>query len=182
MRALLILSALLLGLTACGSNQTKVESDLGLEDAPDWVNEGSHQTLDDEDGRLFHGVGSSAPVGDQYLQMSVADDRARSEIARMLSSYIETVSTDYAAAVGTGKKADIQQSVSRDFTNVTKVNLAGAKIIGHWKDPKTKIIYSIAELDLEKVKQTVAKTDAMNASVKSFILDNGNTIFDQQTP
>lgn len=180
MRSLLILIPALLFLSACGGGKTVVESDLGLDDAPDWVNEGSHQTLDDDDGRLFHGVGESAPVGDASLQKSVADDRARAEVARMLSSFIEAVSQDYTAAVGSGKEAVSEQSVSREISNVTKINLAGVKIIGRWKDPESKVIYSIAELDLERVKDTVSKTDTMNSAVKNFVLEKGNTIFDRQ--
>ena len=54
LKILLGLSIALL-LSACAGGTT-VESDLGLDHAPDWVNEGS-QALNNEDGRLFHGVG-----------------------------------------------------------------------------------------------------------------------------
>ena len=51
-------AALAVVLTACGGGKTIVESDLGIKGAPDWVNKGT-QVLNDKDGRLFHGVGSS---------------------------------------------------------------------------------------------------------------------------
>src|SRR5450759_3079121 len=82
---LLSMALLALAISACSST-TKVESDLGIKGAPDWVNEGTN-VLNDKDGRLFHGVGSSSPTGDVALQKSVADDRARAEVARALSSY-----------------------------------------------------------------------------------------------
>jgi hypothetical protein len=80
-------------ISAC-SSATKVESDLGIKGAPDWVNQGSN-IISDKDGRLFHGVGSASPMGEMSLQKSVADERARAEVARVLSSYMDVVSSDY---------------------------------------------------------------------------------------
>src|SRR3989338_6556854 len=89
-----------LAVSACYST-TKVESDLGIKGAPDWVNEGSN-ILNDKDGRLFHGVGSASVMGDMALQKSVADDRARAEVARILSSYLDVVSNDFMSEAKAG--------------------------------------------------------------------------------
>src|SRR6266850_2216897 len=112
-------------LAACGGGKTIVESDLGIKGAPDWVNKGT-ATLNDKDGRLFHGVGSSPALGDEALQRSTADDRARAEVARMLSTYLDVVSSDYSASAGAGGNANADQSVSRQIKAVTKQNLAGS--------------------------------------------------------
>ena len=40
-------------LTACTGGATKIESDLGIKGAPDWVNEGT-QAVSNKDGRLIH--------------------------------------------------------------------------------------------------------------------------------
>ena len=133
-------AALAVVLTACGGGKTIVESDLGIKGAPDWVNKGT-QVLNDKDGRLFHGVGSSPALGDEALQRSTADDRARAEVGRMLSTYLDVVGNDYVAATGTGSNASADQAVTRQIKAVTKVNLAGSKIIGRWKDSKTNMIY-----------------------------------------
>ena len=82
-------------------------------------------------------MGSSPALGDEALQRSTADDRARAEVARMLSTYLDVVSSDYSASAGTGSNANADQSVSRQVKAVTKQNLAGSKIIGRWKDGKT---------------------------------------------
>ena len=145
---LLAATAIALALAACGGGKTVVESDLGIKGAPDWVNKGT-QVLNDRDGRLFHGVGSAPSLGDDALQRSTADDRARAEVGRMLSTYLDVVGNDYSASAGTGTNASADQAVSRQIKAVTKVNLAGSKIIGRWKDGRTNMIYSIAELDLK---------------------------------
>ncbi len=166
-----------LAISAC-SSATKVESDLGLKGAPDWVNQGS-SILNDKDGRLFHGVGSASPMGDMALQKSVADDRARAEVARVLSSYMDVVSSDYMSAAKAGGASVAEESVTRQIRNLTKVNLAGAKIIGNWRDPKSNIIYSIAELDMKQVKSTLAGTQDMNADLKRYIETSADNIFDR---
>jgi hypothetical protein len=171
-------ASVMLALAACGGSKTIVESDLGIKGAPDWVNKGT-QAVNDRDGRLFHGVGSSPSVGDEALQRSTADDRARAEVARMLSTYVDAVSNDYSAAAGTGANANADQSVSRQIKAVTKQNLAGSKIIGRWKDSRTNMVYSIAELDFRQVKTTLEGANGMNDDVKRYIGRNADNIFDK---
>ena len=74
-------------LAAC-SGKTKVESNLRIKGAPDWVNKGTN-ILNDKKGRLFHGVGSAPDIKNEALQRTTADNRARAEIARIFSRAIE---------------------------------------------------------------------------------------------
>ena len=173
----LSLAMFVLAVSACSST-TKVESDLGLKGAPDWVNEGTN-ILNDKDGRLFHGVGSASTMGDMALQKSIADDRARAEVARVLSTYMDVVSSDYMAAAKAGSENITEEAVSRQIKALTKVNLTGAKIIGNWRDPKTDIIYSIAELDMKHVKDTLAGTQEMNEDLRRYIESSADNIFDR---
>jgi hypothetical protein len=175
---LLAASVLALVLAACGGGKTIVESDLGIKGAPDWVNKGT-AVLNDKDGRLFHGVGSSPTMGDEALQRSTADDRARAEVARMLSTYLDVVSNDYLTATGTGANASADQAVSRQIKAVTKQNLAGSKIIGRWKDSRTSMVYSIAELDFKSVKTTLEGANGMNEDLRRYIGRNAENIFDK---
>ena len=174
---LLSMTLLALLISAC-SSKTKVESDLGLKGTPDWVNEGTN-ILNDKDGRLFHGVGSASPTGDMALQKSVADDRARAEVARVLSSYMDVVSNDYLSSAKAGGANVAEEAVSRQIKALTKVNLTGAKIIGSWRDLKTNIIYSIAELDMKQVKSTLAGTQDMNDDLRRYIETRADNIFDR---
>jgi hypothetical protein len=176
-RRLLTVAAVLI-IAACSST-TKVESDLGLKGAPAWVNEGTN-ILNNKDGRLFHGVGSASPMGDMALQQSVADDRARAEIARILTSYMDVVSSDYLASAKSGDSNVNEESVSRQIKSMTQVNLSGARIIGHWRDTKTSnVIYAIAELDMNHVKQTLATTQGMNEDWKRYVETRADNVFDR---
>ncbi len=173
--AVLGLGGLLL-LGAC-AGKTRVESDLHVKGAPDWVNEGT-SVLKDRKGRLFHGVGSAPPMGDRSLQLETADNRARAELARALASYLEVVSSDYAAASGSGEEAGLARSVSRQIDTLTRINLTGSRIIGRWRDKTSDVIYSLAELDMKQVKETLRRIEDMDPGFRAYIERQGGNIFD----
>ncbi|HEY4128681.1 MAG TPA: hypothetical protein VGN70_11580 [Gammaproteobacteria bacterium] len=175
-------SALLLTLgllTACSSHTT-VESDLGIKGAPDWVNKGS-QALNDQNGQLIHGIGSAPSMNDQSLQSSTADDRARTEVARVLNSFMHVVTQDYSASAGTGQDQQNTANVSRQIQNITDQNVSGARIIGRWVDPKTGTQWSIAELNLKQVKDMVGGSKDMNAGFRDYFNAHADNVFDSMT-
>lgn len=175
LEALVIAAAL--ALCAC-SSRTLVESDLGIRGAPDWVNEGT-QVLDDDGGRRFHGVGQAPAMGDASLQISTADTRARSELAKILTSYLDVVHSDYTAAAGSDGGTVAEQAVSRQIRSLSQVNLSGARILGHWKDEDNGDIYSVAELNLKQVQASLDAVEDMNEDLKTYIRDRGQNIFDR---
>lgn len=170
---------LMLIIAGC-SSQTKVDSDLNIKGAPDWVNEGT-QMLNDKDGRLFHGVGSAPAMGDASLQRATADDRARAEVAKILSSYLKVASKDYSSSASMGGEQANELSISREIENLTQVNLTGAKIIGRWSDKNTGTIWSVAELDLKRMKETMEKVEAVSPSLRNFLNKESDSIFDRMT-
>ncbi len=181
-RLRLCLGALAIGvfLIAGCSSKNRVESDLHIEDAPDWVNEGT-QMLNDDDGRLFHGIGSAPPMGDLSLQKTTADDRARAELARVFSSYLKVVSNDYSASAGAGDAQLSEQAVTRQIDSLTRINLTGVKIIGRWRDENTGSIWSLAELDIKQMNRTLDKATQMSPGLIDFLASEGDSIFDRMT-
>lgn len=167
---------MLLILAGC-SGKTMVESDLGRDGAPDWVNEGT-QILNDKGGRYFHGVGQAPVMGDESLQISTADNRARAEVARIISTYIDVAHRDYGAASGSDGEVVSEQAISRQIESLSRTNISGAEIIGHWRDEKSGMIYSIAELDLKQVKKVVEASQKMNQGFSQYLKSRGDNIFD----
>lgn len=178
LRYLLSRIVLLLGigcvLAACGG-KTLVESNLGLKGAPNWVNKGT-QVLKDDGGRLIHGVGMASPLGDISLQGSTADDRARAEVARILSTVMDVVSSDYMASAGKGSS---EEAVSRQIKSTTKVMLNGVKIIARWRDPKTGNLFSLAEMDMKQTKELVKNMDEINADLRAYFAKESDNVFDR---
>jgi len=162
---------LVLALGAC-SGKTIIESDMGLSDAPDWVNEGT-QAVDNDDGRLIHGLGMAPPMGDISLQKATADNRARAEIARVLSTYVDTVIKDYTAS--TGGESDL--NVERVINSTTQLALSGARILGHWKDEDSGDVYAFAELDMDAVDKSLETATYLSAAFKDHYKNNADANF-----
>jgi hypothetical protein len=174
----IVIAVLALGMAAC-AGPTKLESDIGVKGAPDWVNKGTAY-VSNQDGRLFHGVGSAGPVGDAALQRATADDRARAEVARIFSTYLDVVTNDYQSAARSGTtQAAADEAVSRQIKALTQVNLAGARIVARWLDKRSNTVWSIAELDVKQVKDTASTARDMNDDIRRYITGHADNVFDR---
>ena len=185
---------LLVVITDCSSSRkpVQVEKNLAIKEpdsivaikgAPDWVNNGNI-LLNAREGRLFHGVASAMPMGDLALQKAVADDRAREAVARVVISYLVIISTEYVASLrleqpATSKITVSEEAISRQITEAVKTSLSNTRVIGSWRDPGTNNIWSIAELDMKYVKNTIAEAMDVNADVKRYIETTADNIFDR---
>lgn len=162
-------------LAACSSSP-KIESDLGIKGAPDWVNEGT-QAVSDDGGRLIHGVGSAPVLNDQALQTAAADNRARAEVARIVSTFIDSTLSDYSASAGIDSNAEL--SIEQNINATTQTALNGARIKGRWRDPKTGTIWSFAEMDMKALNDAIAAASKLSGSFKQFYARNANANFDR---
>jgi hypothetical protein len=160
-------------LAACGGNR-KIESDLRVRGAPDWVSEGT-QAVNNEEGRFIHGVGMAPEMGDLSLQRATADNRARTEIARVLSTYVNSTLNDYTSSTGYGAGV----SVDRAIESTTQLSLAGARILGNWVDKRTGNMYAFAELDLKTLDRNVATANNLSKAFKDFYSRNADAHFER---
>ena len=172
---LLFAAIAVLALAACSSNPS-IESDMGIDGAPDWVNEGT-QAISDDDGRFIYGVGSAPVLNDVALQTSAADNRARAEVARIVSTFVDSTISDYSASAGGDSNA--QLSIEQNINATTQTALNGAKIKGRWKDPETGTIYSFAQMDMKALDDAVSAAGKLSDSFKRFYAQKANANFDR---
>lgn len=165
-----------LALLAGCSSTSKIESDLGIKGAPDWVNEGT-QAVKNKNGRYIYGIGMAPPLGDQSLQTNTADSRARAEVARVVSSYVDAALSDYTASTGDSNTMSIEQTINSS----TQAMLTGSKIKGRWRDKETGNIWSFAEMDMTALDDAVATADKLSASFKEYYSDSSATNFERFT-
>ncbi|MBV1915584.1 MAG: LPP20 family lipoprotein [Pseudomonadales bacterium] len=163
--------SILAGLVACGGSPT-IESDLGVKGAPDWVNEGT-QSVDSDDGRYIYGVAFAPPMNDSSLQTATADNRARAELARTVSTYVSSTLSDYSASSGNAASTSIEQNI----TSATQTLLNGSKIKGRWLDKHSGNIYSFAEMDMESLDDSIAAADKLSPEFKKFYSENSSANF-----
>lgn len=174
---ILLLVGIMFALVACGGRPA-IESDLGIEHAPDWVNEGTAMLIEDDE-RVFYGVDSASPMSSLSLQRSTADDRARAELARILSSYMEVVADDYRATAGSGDAELSEAQVTRQIRAVSEVNLAGSTIVARWRDEETGDIHSLARIRLDNVTRTLDSVEEMNAGLRDHARGRATRLFDR---
>lgn len=146
--------------------------DLRIHDAPNWVNDGTiYTTVQGE--RYFYGVGSSPVVGDPALQKAISKSRATSEAKRILTGWLELLSSDYAKAMHIDETA-LQSQIKQ----LKAAILEQAEIAARWRDPRTGSLYSLALLDITTVKRIVGENQQIDAALKNFIQQRGNRAFD----
>lgn len=172
----ILISVLPLLLVAACSSGPSIESDMGIDGAPDWVNEGT-QAVSDDDGRLIYGVGSAPALNDVALQTAAADSRARAEVARVVSTIIDSTVSDYSASTGGDSKAVL--NIEQNIKATTQTALSGAKIKGRWRDPDTGTVYSFAEMDMKALNDAIAAASKLSDSFKQFYTQKANANFDR---
>lgn len=110
---LIVLTALV---AACTIEPIRTEKKEVINGAPDWVNKGS-MMLESKEGRLFYGVASASPQGDMALQKSIADDKSIVEVGKVLTSYLDVVSSSYLESSRLNETATSDSSVYRAIEN-----------------------------------------------------------------
>ncbi|MGC1509918.1 hypothetical protein FT643_18275 [Ketobacter sp. MCCC 1A13808] len=165
---------IVMGLSACSSNSPTIESNMGVKGAPDWVNEGT-QSVDSVDGRFIYGVASAPSMNDESLQTATADNRARAEVAKVVSTYVDSTMSDYTAATGDTSSNSIENSIN----SATQTVLNGAKIKGRWKDKNTGNVYSFAEMDMKALDDAISTAGKLSDSFKAYYSENASANFDR---
>ena len=173
----LLLTVLLVGIIALAGCSSKYKLVPG---APDWVNEGSG-AFEVENTMLFYGVGAVSGIASQTLARQTADQRARADIGRQISTFINEIYRDYQTATTTSssRQSHLEQHIDDTLETLTKVTVRGAKIIDHWRDPETNTIFALARLDLEGVTTTLDQDEQMNPKLRKYITENAEKTFDR---
>lgn len=254
-----LLAFVILATVVSGCTIEPIRSDekVVIPGAPDWVNKGT-QIVGDSDTRLFRGVSSISLRGDMALQKSIVDDASMAEVAKILSSYMDAISTEYLTnsersgssrnhedsvlkkidesalrQINESVSAQIDDAIARQFKSsvsprfkteisnqindvgrrkirvaisnqvdflreleedittqikeavanqikrTIKTNLAGARHVETWRDPKANLLWSLSELDMKYVKSTVSGMSEMNIELKSYFEANAELVFDR---
>lgn len=178
--ALMLTFVAALGLSACSS----VKKSPIAENAPEWVNKGTGAMKDKDGKQVFYGVGSVQGVRNIPMARASADDRGRGEIAKIMNSYVTSLTKDYMASVTAGdmSKSSEEQLVSQTMKNFAKFTLHGSVPVDHWvdrSDPLSNIVYSLVKLDMAAVQQSLAESKDLDAKVRDYVKANAEKAFDE---
>ena len=166
-----------LGLGACsGGKQSPIASN-----APEWVNKGSGAMKDKDGKQVFYGVGIAQGIRNRALAVTAADDRGRAELAKIMNSYVTTLTKDYMASITAGDmtKSSEEQMVSQTMKNFAKFTLHGSVPVDHWKDPADGTLFALVKLDMSAVQQSLAESKELDSKVRDYVKANAEKAFDE---
>ena len=178
------LSALAFAAMAFAAGCSHVKSSPVVANAPDWVNKGTGAFKDASGAQVFYGVGVLQGVRNQGLARPAADDLGRAEIARIMSSYVTSLTKSYMASTTAGAmdKSSEEQMVSQTMKNFAKFTLIGAIPVDHYVDrsiPNSQVMYSLVKLDMAAVKKSLEESKELDAKVRDYVKANAAKAFDE---
>jgi hypothetical protein len=149
--------------------------------APEWVNKGSGAMKDKDGKAVFYGVGITQGVRNRALSVASADDRGRAELAKVMNSYVTTLTKDYMASITAGDmtKSSEEQMVSSTMKNFAKFTLHGSVPVDHWKDPADGTLFSLVKLDMGAIQASLNESKELDAKVRDYVKANAEKAFDE---
>jgi len=176
--SVLIMSAAMLGIVACGGEKKEKNEPNELKgiDYPEWVTKGSG-AFGGEHGRVFYGVGSASGIKNHSLARTTADNRARAEIAKIFEVYSASLMKDYMASTTAGDMtaSSEEQHVEQAIKTFSAVTLSGVQIVDHWFHPDG-TVYALAQLDLEGLTNNLDKAKELNEQVRDYVRKNAERV------
>ncbi|MEW6602576.1 MAG: LPP20 family lipoprotein [Nitrospirota bacterium] len=167
--------------TGCASTK-KVTETTPIQDlkAPEWVMKGSGAFGGDR-GKVFYGVASASRMQNLSLMRTAADNRARSEVAKVFQFYTASLMKDYAASTVAGDPnvTSEEQHVEQAIKTVTTMTLSGVEIVDHWQNPATQELFALARLDLNAFKDNFDKMQTLDKKVKDYIKENADRMHEE---
>jgi len=178
LQSMAVFLVLVLLFAGCGK-KPKPSADSAVK-GPAWVTRGSG-AFEDEDGKVFYGVGAASGISDKVLLRQTADNRARAEIAKILETYVAMLSKDYLASTSSGemKKASEEQRVEIALKTFTKTKIRGAQIVDRWMDPADKIMYSLCKLDLLLFKKALHNYENLDQVIREHVGKNADKLHEE---
>ncbi len=174
--ALMLVAALTLGACAGGGKPSPIVSN-----APEWVNKGTGAMKDKDGKQVFYGVGMAQGIRNRALAVTAADDRGRAELAKIMNSYVTTLTKDYMASITAGDmtKSSEEQMVSTTMKNFAKFTLHGSVPVDHYKDPQDGTIFSLVKLDMSAIQSSLNESKELDAKVRDYVKANAEKAFDE---
>ena len=150
---------------------------------PKWVEKGSGAYKDDENKRVFYGVGTSTGIRNYSFMRQVADDRARADLAKVFKFYVGALTKDYQGHVTAGdfSKSREEQSVDGAMKVVTSATLSGVMIIDHYEFPERGEFFSLAKLDLNRFSEYLSRYKSLSKEVVNSVRSRAKMLHEEMS-
>lgn len=143
---------------------------------PEWVAYGS--TFVNRGGkRILQGVGAVTNVKNKALRQTMADNRARAEVTKLLERYVALLLQDYAGSLPEADKVAAEMTISAVTMGFTAETAFQTQIENRFvADDGT--MFALGELDLERLREVAGKLKDVPPHERAFFAEHAGERFD----
>jgi hypothetical protein len=166
------ITVMLLGIVFVAHTMSACES------TPKWVKTGTYTS---QDSKSFYGIGEVMGIRNEPLAWDAAENRARAQMVKVLSTYTAYLMRDYAASTTAGNfnKMAEEQHVEEATKTFAAATLNGVRPVDRYKDEKKDIYYVVVKMDLEDVKDMLTQSKDLNSQMRDFVRKNADRAFER---
>jgi len=148
------------------------------ESTPKWVKTGNYPG---QDPKTFYSIGEVMGIRNEPLAWDVAENRARAQMVKVLSTYTAYLMRDYAASTVAGdfKRTTDEQNIEEATKTFAAATLNGVRPVDRYKDEKKGIYYVVVKMDLENVKDMLMQSKELNSQMRDFVRQNADRAFER---
>lgn len=148
------------------------------ESTPKWVKTGNYG---DQDSKAFYGIGEVMGIRNEPLAWDAAENRARAQMVKVLSTYTAYLMRDYAASTTTGElnKSAEEQHIEEATKTFAMATLNGVRPVDRYKDEQKGVYYVVVKMDLEHVKDMLTQSKELNGQMRDFVRKNADRAFER---
>ena len=159
--------------TACA-----ILSLVACESTPKWVKTGSYKP---EEPKAFYSMGEVMGIRNEPLAWDAAENRARAQMVKILSTYRAYLMRDYAASTAglDLKKTTEEQHVEVATKTFAAATLNGVRPVDRYKDEKKGIYYVVVKMELDDVKDMLMQSTELNSSMRDYVRKNADRAFER---
>jgi hypothetical protein len=151
---------------------------VACESTPKWVKTGSYKG---EEAKAFYSMGEVMGIRNEPLAWDAAENRARAQMVKILSTYTAYLMRDYAASTAglDLRKTAEEQHVEVATKTFAAATLNGVRPVDRYKDEKKGTYYVVVKMELDDVKNMLTQSTELNSQMRDFVRKNADRAFDR---
>lgn len=151
---------------------------VACESQPKWVKTGTYKP---DEKKAFYSMGEVMGVHNEPLAWDAAENRARAQMVKMLSTYTAYLMRDYAASTGVAdfKRTAEEQNVEVATKTFAAATLNGVRPVDRYKDEKKGIYYVVVKMELDDVKDMLMQSKELNSQMRDYVRKNADRAFER---
>jgi hypothetical protein len=151
---------------------------VACESTPTWVKTGSYTG---PQAKAFYSMGEVMGIRNEPLAWDAAENRARAQMVKILSTYTAYLMRDYAASTVASdfQKTAEEQHIEEATKTFAAATLNGVRPVDRYKDEKKGIYYVVVKMELDDVKAMLMQSTDLNNQMRDFVRKNADRAFER---